>query len=190
MPRFMELAKQQPGRILNMINDVFNEQLIKKQKTSADTLKMAAIWGGAILLSAALSIFIPYIGIMLAVLVIWGAIFLTGRLKQEFEYSFTNGDLDIDVIYNRSRRKRIVTIDTKKLLGMEKVQNKEQAAKGYDKVLDLSSGALSDDLYGLVYEIDYKKTRIFIEPNESILKAIQTFAPRSVTGRYGAVRSE
>ena len=190
MPRFMELAEQQPGRILNMINDVFNEQLIKKQKTSADTLKMAAIWFGAVLLSAALSIFIPYIGIMLAVLVIWGAIFLTGRLKQEFEYSFTNGDLDIDVIYNRSRRKRIVTIDTKKLLGMEKVQNKEQAAKGYDKVLDLSSGALSDDLYGLVYEIDYKKTRIFIEPNESILKAIQTFAPRSVTGRYGAVRSE
>ena len=190
MPRFMELAKQQPGRILNMINDVFNEQLIKKQKTSADTLKMAAIWFGAVLLSAALSIFIPYIGIMLAVLVIWGAIFLTSRLKQEFEYSFTNGDLDIDVIYNRSRRKRIVTIDTKKLLGMEKVQNKEQAAKGYDKVLDLSSGALSDDLYGLVYEIDHKKTRIFIEPNESILKAIQTFAPRSVTGRYGAVRSE
>ena len=173
-----------------MINDVFNEQLIKKQKTSADTLKMAAIWGGAVIISAALSILVPYIGVMLAILVIWGAIVLSGRLKQEFEYSFTNGDLDIDVIYNRSRRKRIVTIDTKKLLGMEKVQNKEQAAKGYDKVLDLSSGIQSDELYGLVYDIDHKKTRIFIEPNESILKGIQTFAPRSVTGRYGAVKKD
>ena len=173
-----------------MMNDVFNEQFIKKQKTSADTLKMAAIWGGAVLISAALSILVPYIGVMLAVLVIWGAAVLSGRLKQEFEYSFTNGDLDIDVIYNRSRRKRIVTIDTKKLLGMEKVQNKEQAAKGYDKVLDLSSGIPSDELYGLVYDINHKKTRIFIEPNESILKGIQAFAPRSVTGYYGAVKKD
>ena len=63
-----------------MINDVFNEQLIKKQKTSADTLKMAAIWGGAVIVSAALSILVPYIGVMLAVLVIWGAVVLSGRL--------------------------------------------------------------------------------------------------------------
>jgi len=173
-----------------MINDVFNEQLIKKQRTPADTLKLVAIWSGAVLLSAALSVFVPYIGVMLAVLVIWGATFLSGRLNQEFEYSFTNGDLDIDVIYNRSRRKRIVTIDTKKLLAMEKVQNKEQAAKGYDKVLDLSSGTESDALYGLVYDLDHKKTRIFIEPNESILKGIFAFAPRSVTGRYGAVKND
>ena len=173
-----------------MINDVFNEQLIKKQRTPADILKLVAIWSGAVLLSAALSVFVPYIGVMLAVLVIWGAIFLSGRLNQEFEYSFTNGDLDIDVIYNRSRRKRIVTIDTKKLLAMEKVQNKEQAAKGYDKVLDLSSGTESDALYGLVYDLDHKKTRIFIEPNESILKGIFAFAPRSVTGRYGAVKND
>lgn len=173
-----------------MINDVFNEQLVKKQRTPADTLKLVAIWSGAVLLSAALSVFVPYIGVMLAVLVIWGAIFLSGRLNQEFEYSFTNGDLDIDVIYNRSRRKRIVTIDTKKLLAMEKVQNKEQAAKGYDKVLDLSSGTESDALYGLVYDLDHKKTRIFIEPNESILKGIFAFAPRSVTGRYGAVKND
>ena len=173
-----------------MINDVFNEQLIKKQRTPADVLKMAAIWGGTVIVSAALSILVPYIGVMLAVLVIWGAVILSGRLKQEFEYSFTNGDLDIDVIYNRSRRKRVVMIDTKKLLAMEKVLSKEQAAKGYAKVLDLSSGAASEGLYGLVYEIDHKKTRIFIEPNESILKGIYAFAPRSVTGRYGAVRNE
>ncbi len=172
------------------MNDVFNEQLVKKQKTSVDTLKMAAIWGGAIILGFALTTFVPYIGVMLAVLVIWGAIFLSGRLSQEFEYSFTNGEMDIDVIYNQSRRKRAITIDTRKLLGMEKVKSKEQAVKGFDKVLDFSSGLPSEQLYALTYDVDHKKTRIFIEPNEQILKGIYSFAPRSVTGHYGVSKSE
>ncbi|RRD94538.1 hypothetical protein EII17_07760 [Clostridiales bacterium COT073_COT-073] len=173
-----------------MINDIFNEQLVKKEKTSSDILKSVAIWAAALVMAAALVIFVPMVGPLIALLVIWGALVLNGRLKQEFEYSFTNGDLDIDVIYNQSKRKHLLTIDSKKILAMEKVKNKDQSVKGADKVMDCSSGLVSDNLYVLTYDVDHKKTRILIEPNDQILKGIYSFAPRSVTGRYGVSKTE
>lgn len=169
-----------------MINDIFNEQLVKKQRTGSDLAKATGIWGGAVLLSLLLIWFIPYIGFMLAVLVFWGAFTLAGRTNKEYEYIFTNGDLDIDVIFNQAKRKRLVSIDSKRILAFEKVQNKEQIRQKYQAVMDCSSGTISDSLYALVYDINHKKTAVLIEPNEAILKGIRTYAPKTVTGYYGS----
>lgn len=171
-----------------MINDIFNEQLIKKERTGTDVMKSVAIWSAAGVIAVALILFLPMVGPMIALLALWGAYILNGRLKQEFEYSFTNGEMDIDVIYNQSKRKRLLTIDCKKILAMEKVKSKEHVAKDIAKVLDYSSGVMNENLYALTYQIDGQKTRIYIEPNEQILKGIHSFAPRSVTGQYGVSR--
>lgn len=172
-----------------MINDIFNEQLVKREKTSADTLKMGAIWAGTLVLVSIFLIFIPMVGPVLAMLLVWGAVIVSGRLKKEFEYSFTNGELDIDVIYNKAKRKHLITIDSKRILAFDQVKNIDQATKGFDKVMDCSSGLMSDHLYAITYDLDHKKTRILIEPNEQILKGIHNFAPRSVTGYYGATKT-
>lgn len=171
-----------------MINDVYNEQMVKKEKTNADTLIAVALWTGAVVLSLIAIIFIPMVGPLLAVFVLWGAHYLSSKLKKEYEYTFTNGDLDIDVIYNKSKRKHLITIDCKKILGFDHIKNKAQGVAGIDKVMDCTSGKEVDNIYGITYDIEHKKTRILIEPNEAILKGIKTYTPRSVTGYYNVAK--
>lgn len=168
-----------------MGNDIFNEQIVKKEKTGSDTIKMLGIMSISVFVSILLTVFIPYIGIMLAVLVMWLGLALVGRLKKEFEYAFTNGDLDIDVIYNKAKRKRIISIDSKRILGFQNIKSLSQLPKDVAKVVDCSSGLESSNLYALTYDVDHKKTVFLIEPNEQILKGIHAFAPKSVTGFYG-----
>lgn len=168
-----------------MGNDIFNEQIVKKERTAADTVKSLAILSISIFVSILLTVFIPYIGIMLAVLVIWLGLTLVGRLKKEFEYAFTNGDLDIDVIFNKAKRKRIISIDSKRILGFQNIKSLHQLPKEAQKVVDCSSGLESANLYALTYDVDHKKTIFLIEPNEQILKGIYAYAPKSVTGFYG-----
>lgn len=168
-----------------MGNDVFNEQLVKKEKTVADLMQFSLIWAVTAVLSIVVNLFIPYVGMMIAVLIIWAGLHFSGKVNKEFEYIFTNGDLDIDIIYNKAKRKRAITLDTTKILEMKKVADKERSKEGFDKILDYSSGKPSDNLYALIYHVDYKKARIFIEPNDAIRKAIYQYAPRTATGYYG-----
>ena len=173
-----------------MINDIFNEQLVKRERTSVDVMMSVGLWTAAVVISIGLILFLPMVGPIIAVILVWAAYILNSRLKKEFEYSFTNGEMDIDVIYNQSKRKRLITIDSKKILAMEKAKSKDHVAKDIAKVLDYSSGTMNDNLYALTYNVEGQKTRIYIEPNESILKGIYSFAPRSATGQYGVSRTD
>ena len=77
--------------------DTFVEQIIKKKKTPTDILIMVATALAALLVSAAI---IKYVSILLpmTVLIIWGAYWLITSRNREFEYSITNGEMDIDCI--------------------------------------------------------------------------------------------
>jgi len=156
------------------MQDVFMEQLIKWQNTPSDRLKKAG------LILAVLAIFfltmaiIPAFGVIVTMLAGFGAYVLMGRLNKEFEYSFTNGELDIDVIYNKSSRKRIFNGYVRDFEIMAHVNDPDHknSIASANEHHDYSSGITSDRSYVFLTNYKSKRVSIIMEPNDEMLAAM------------------
>ena len=91
------------------MDDFYTEQLIKKQADSKDTLKKVGLI--ALTVVSVLLVFVIPVGIILPVVMIVIDVLMFRNLNVEYEYVFVNGDLDIDKIMNKARRKRMFSVD-------------------------------------------------------------------------------
>ncbi|TCT15695.1 hypothetical protein EDC18_103406 [Natranaerovirga pectinivora] len=163
------------------MNEAFAEQIVKrKQKPSDMILKVLIVILAIILMSA--SLILNIVGVILAVLIMWGAYRLYTNLNVEFEYSLSVGEIEIDKIYHKSRRKKIINFDVKKIQIMAPVFSKQydKELSDYNKVFDFTKGHISDDTYGIIVVVDKEKYKILIDPNEKFLNTIKTHIARKV----------
>ena len=91
------------------MSDFYTEQLIKKQTTGKD--RMIKILLILLTVVSVLIIFIFPFGIILPVALIALDVFMFQRMDVEYEYLFVNGDLDIDKIMHKARRKRVCSVN-------------------------------------------------------------------------------
>ena len=90
--------------------DVFVEQIVKKKFGPKDyAVTVLAVLVGLIVI--ALSFLVPAVGVLILVLAAVGVYYLITARNLEFEYSVTNGDITIDKIINRRKRKRVINTD-------------------------------------------------------------------------------
>jgi len=157
------------------MGDIFKEQLVKRKTTAKDTaIKVCLVI--IVALVAFLGLFVLRAG-PFSVLVVFalgfGARFLMGYLNVEYEYIFTNGELDIDIIYDRARRKRIFTAQVKSFEIMAHIDDKnhEHSFNAAQETRDYSSGVPGSDTYVFITIHEGKKIKVIIEPNEKMLKA-------------------
>ena len=108
--------------------DVFTEYMVKKQKSGKDVflqilcgVSAAAVIVVALLLIPIVTLQFGQIGsmyTMLAPLIAlgagYGAWYLISSMNVEYEYILTNGEMDVDKIVARRRRKRMITVNARK----------------------------------------------------------------------------
>jgi len=164
------------------MGDVFKEQIVKRKETTLDTFKRAGIILSVfvlffILLQTPLATFSPIITLAAA----FGAFYLISFLRVEYEYVFTNGELDIDIIYNRSRRKRVFSANVKSFEIMAHVEDTTHMGSFSAAVetRDYTSGTVGQDTYAFLVVVGGKQTKVLIEPNEKMMHAIAGAMPRS-----------
>jgi len=156
------------------MGDVFKEQIVKRKQTFKDAVMRV----GLIIL--VLLIFFVTLATLQAFAVIitaaagFGAFYLMSFLNVEYEYVYTNGELDIDAIYNRSRRKRLFTtkVSDFELMAPYDDRNHDHSLNTAQETLDYSSGNPGNDTYVCLLTHNSKKVKLIIEPNEKMLKAI------------------
>ncbi len=97
------------------MSDIFVEQIISRHKNNEEQLKSVIGYIITLVVCAVILIFLPNFITWVPIFAILGfAISFHFAPKSiEYEYIFTNTDLDIDIIYNRSKRKRAFTTDLK-----------------------------------------------------------------------------
>jgi hypothetical protein len=159
------------------MGDVFKEQIVKRKPTMMDTLKRAGIIAGVILvfLACNLSEYVAPFAFIVTAAAAFGAYILLGRLNVEYEYTFTNGDLDIDAIYSKSRRKRVYTGSVRDFEIVAHVNDNAHARDFQNaEVRDYSSGTVQDNTYAFLSSFKGKRLKVIIEPNEMMLKAFST----------------
>ncbi|MGN1165922.1 MAG: DUF6106 family protein [Lachnospiraceae bacterium] len=160
------------------MSDFYTEQLIKKQPNMKDTLKKLGLIILAIV--SVLVVFVFPIGIIFSIIIIVLVCFLFTRLDIEYEYLYVNGDLDIDKIMHKSKRKRVFSANVKEMELLAPAGDHHLDQYRNTKVIDLSSSSESANLYAMIVPQNGVMTKLIFEPNETIIEGMFLMAPRKV----------
>lgn len=118
--------------------DSYCEHLIPIRKDKKAIGLLVAIWLVLLAIIGVCFLLISKLGVfafILTVAAIFGGVWLTKQLNVEYEYIFTNGEMDVDIITSRTDRKRLITFKCKDIERIEKYRQnlpmfeKEQYAK-------------------------------------------------------------
>lgn len=168
------------------MGDIFKEQLIKREKNRKDDLIKVIIAAVSFALSL-LALFHFGIGGGAVVILVIAMIasYLIYNMNIEYEYAVTNDEIDIDRIYNKSRRKRVFSGSCADFEVMAHIDDNEHLAKYKDlKTVDFSSGGIYGNTYVFIADYKGKKSKIIIEPNDDILNAmLMTMTPSKLFKR-------
>ena len=107
------------------------------------------------------------------------------RLRTEFEYTFTNGDLDFAMVFNNQKRKSLGSLKVKNVDAFGPVNS--QAFQRYISMKDVKQTRwfLNRDaeLYYFYFQKESNKRIIILEPNEELVDYIKQYLP------YGAFKA-
>ena len=176
-----------------MRSDVYKEQLVKRDFGQRERSKRLYIIGIAIAVAlffwevcqarASVSFSngddsMGYAFTLLTLIIVGIDIYIAVKkikeLNKEYEYAYTNGSLDIDVIMNRSKRKKVFEGVVSEFEIMAHIDDKEHLTM-YDRLpsADFSSGEVLGNTYVFVTTYKGKRKRFIIEPREDIIMAMR-----------------
>lgn len=168
--------------------DSFIEYMIKQKRTPSVAFKKIMVYAAAFALSLIvmfISLIFPSVLLSISPLVIVALFYVAYRINTsfdiEFEYILTNGELDIDKITHKSRRKRLMTIHCKSFIEFGKLDKNTKADDtGFTRVID--AGAKSDtydDYYAVFYK-NGQKIKLIFNPTLKMIDVFKLYAPRVV----------
>jgi lipopolysaccharide export LptBFGC system permease protein LptF len=159
--------------------DVFVEQIIKKKYDFMDSLIVFGTLLLSFVLVALCLMFFPFALILVIIGDIALAYYIISSRNIEFEYSITNGDITIDKIINKSRRKRIISIDAHDIefIGKDKPTN---IKNNYIRLNVSQSQNNESNWYFSGHNSQKGNVFVLFTPNDKVLSAIKPFLSRQV----------
>jgi len=161
------------------MGDIYLEHLVKKKpnaKTVVAKAGIAALFGTLAGGGFLIGFFFQPIAFLLVFAALFAAIYAMSFFNIEYEYILTNGELDIDIIYSKSRRKRLFSGEIKVFEVMCHVSNNDYAStfSRADVRKDYSGGEVGVNTYMFFTSQKGRRLAVAFEPNNEMLKA---FAP-------------
>ena len=164
------------------MTDMYSELLIKKEPTGKDqALKVLII--ALIVLTAAAGLFIIPLAWVLTIALGVAAYFILPLLDLEYEYVFVNGELDIDRIASKAKRKRMKSFDLAKMEIMAPMNSHRMDYQNHNtnmKVLDFSSGNPQHKIFAMIIADDNSVCKVLLEPDRELINNIAKSCPRKV----------
>ena len=164
------------------MEETYYEQIVRREDD-----RMAGFYKNAyilitVLLIAAGSFGGLYILLILGFAVLFGGyFFLLPRLHQEYEYLYMSRELSVDCIYNKESRKSCGSwnLDSMEIMAPLGSHRLDSYEKRDSAAFNFSSHIEKPGQYVIMIN-DSKYTRLLIEPDENLLKAIRDNYPRKV----------
>ena len=151
------------------MNDFMYEQLVARKAKASDYLIRALVIALIVVLFLFGPAFIGYFAFPLAVcLALAAAFFIFPRLKVEYEYILLNHELQIDVIYNKSRRKTLLEFDILKAEAITQKNSASAPSGRIEKTYDCSTGSGMDTVYAVMVPVNQQNACILLEPDQTM----------------------
>ena len=122
------------------------------------------------------------IGLLLAVGMFFGAYKISARFNREYEYTITGDGVDIDVIYNKTSRKRLISFYVREAIVLASVKDenyKHYLNGAFDKEISATTNRSDANVYFAVLEAD-GRTLVKFEPPHAALEILKKHAPSKV----------
>jgi len=164
--------------------------MIKQKKKKGDYIKAFLVVIAATFI--VLAITLVFIALPSYLISMWpitivgiyfGAYKIISSFDVEYEYILTNGELDVDKITHRKKRKRIITIHVKSFIEFGKMgDEKEKLHKTEDFSYTINASANSStytDYYAVFFK-NGQKMKLIFNPTGRMIDTFKTYAPRVV----------
>lgn len=159
------------------MNESYVEQLIKQKTTMPTLVKRVAI--SLFILLGLLLCWLSLAAIPLLLALIALTVWLWKRTGLEYEYLYYAGDIDIDKIMGRQKRKRVLSTDIKNMEVLAPTGSVELQRYQDLKVIDCSSNT-GNHTYEMVVMKKGQKVRVKFEPKEEIIDGMRMYDSRKV----------
>lgn len=163
------------------MNETYVEWLVKKPMPIGARILKSVLVAVTVGFGTITFLFFSLVALIAAVLCGVAAYFVGIYTDIEYEYLYMGKEITIDKVYAKTKRKTVAVFDMDKMevlapfnsWHLDAFKNREL------KVVDYSSGIerQPERRYVMIYEGAQK---VILEPNQEIVKAIQTIAPRKV----------
>lgn len=125
--------------------------------------------------------FMNFVGLIIAAAAGVGAYFASLNADIEYEYLYLEREISVDKVMAKSRRKKAGTfsVEQMEIFAPLNSHRLDSYRNMNTKTLDYSSGIASqpERRYMMIYN---GNTKVILEPNEAMIKAVQSVAPRKV----------
>lgn len=160
------------------MGDIFKEQIVKKQKSVKDKFLFLSfsfiIFTIAILIGGFLTLTgLAGFGLLIILLAFYSIFIIYSYFQVEYEYAVTNDIIDVDIIYNKRKRKNKLSFNIEKIEYLCKTENLK------DEKIEVKNFSAESGTHTMCINIGNKKTKILFDPNEEILSAIKRRLPSS-----------
>ncbi len=167
------------------------EYLRPKKNTGLDTMKKIWMIVAALVLSYAILMIFPRLGqfmaswvFVLVAVVVYFLLFFMKKMNVEYEYSYAEGILDVDLIRGKTSRKRLASIVCAEIELMAWSKNPEYRHRFFDESVKKQVRAVFDSKAGGVYRILYcengEKRCLSFQPPADFLEAMKRKNPRNI----------
>lgn len=157
------------------------EVMVKKKTSISMKLAQYALVALTVFFFLLCPILLGIFGLILAILTGVAAYFVKMRSAIEYEYTYFDKEMDVDVIYSMQKRKHLKTYDLSKLevLAPKGSHQLDSYKNRQLKATDFSTHVPDNEK--LVYEMYIGGSdRVIFEPTPELIKTIANIAPRKV----------
>ena len=172
--------------------DTFKEYMVTRRQDGKDRFQ---IFGLTFLCCFALMLAItffqviaPFVGfVIFGLMAAFYGVYIFAAYKEiEYEYIFTNGDMDVDKIMGQRKRRRLITVDITGIMQFGKVTEQKRAEifSSDCTVVDATDNMQSDEDYylqckhktlGLCY--------VVFTPSEQFVEELKPYFPRELKNK-------
>ena len=166
------------------MSDLYLEELVKRKWTTKDrAVRILLIALTVILILGAF--FVQYILVFPAIAICIADIFIFPRFNIEWEYQYVNGELDVDRIINKAKRKRRESIDLDRVEIIAPAVSHRLDYYNNNRHLKEVNYTSNDperekQVYAMIVADENSLKKVLFEPTEKMLRDMRTRAPRKV----------
>lgn len=163
----------------------YKEYLLKRNKNIIEKFLTLLLYIAATILAVMCFFLLMRFGginLLLAVGMYFGAHKISSRFNREYEYTITGDGIDIDVIYNKTSRKRLISFSVKEATVLASVndENYKHYLNGpFDKEICATTNSKNANVYFAIVEAD-GRTLVKFEPPHRALEILKKHAPSKV----------
>ena len=157
------------------------EKLVKKKRNAKDLLIQILIATMGVIVCYGASLLTPYLG-MISTSIILLAVWFTYKgimwFNIEYEYTYVNGDMDVDKILGKNARRPFLKIPLERVVLVARMDNNEAKKLMYtSKRYNICENAENEQNLAVIYNGEKEREAVVIDFNEEVYASYKELIP-------------